>query len=214
MRASCRSLRSSHTSFPRLYSTPESSSSAAHSQRQTTSTPQQPTAPDTSKRAASTLTAPKLRALVSLYHKTADYITPETLNSRIIYAFANPRLPGSLGSALRTQVDYPQLQDAVYSRRKLPRMVEANEAAKIEVEDVFQNTGDGISTPGSAKPDFWSGKRTTREQRVVNALYGVKGPAYALGPVLPGLEMLEEEAERIEHKNELHKKTQKNLKSL
>ena len=93
-------------------------------------------------------------------------------------------------------------------------MVEANEAAKIETEDVFQNTGDGITAPGAAKADYWSGRRTTREQRVVNALYGVKGPAHALGPVLPGLEMLEEEAERIQHKNELHKKTQKNLQSL
>jgi hypothetical protein len=88
-------------------------------------------------------------------------------------------------------------------------MVDAGEIPP-KLEEVMFTTSKDYYDPAKGEQMF-SGQRTVREQRVVNTLYGVKGTGDELRPVYPGLEMLEEQAEKVQERLEKTKKTIKNL---
>jgi hypothetical protein len=108
----------------------------------------------------------KLRALVSLYHRTATFITPETLDRHIEQEFAvDPSRPQYLDKTL--------LRNEVVRKNAIPDMTTRGLAGTI-------GGGSTISTA----------ERRTRRQRLAGALWGVDEEGN------PDLEAVEEAIER------------------
>lgn len=108
----------------------------------------------------------KLRALVSLYHRTATFLTPETLDRHIEQEFAvDPRKPQFLA-----QMD---LKKEVSSKNYIPEMTTRGLGGII---------GGGLHTSIA--------ERRTRRTRLTGALWGVDEDGN------PDLEALEETAQR------------------
>lgn len=118
-----------------------------------------------------------MRALVSLYQQSDLFLTPSNLSDQIdkefVYKFA-------LGSAVARsdELNYRDLQ-ALRARLQA--------APKIGDTSVIDTS---LAVPPAEKGS-WSGARSGRESRVAGALYGVE-----VGQ-RPGLEVLEEESERV-----------------
>ncbi|KAF8639868.1 hypothetical protein AX17_001123 [Amanita inopinata Kibby_2008] len=140
-----------------------------------------------------TLPPAKMRALVSLYHQADTFITPENLSQRIDEAFVlreenngmlmigGPSVADWRETALLT---LPQLREALEAQREAPRVMEPDREMRMMARE---------SLPYGST---WSDRRTVRERKVMEVLYGVervKG-----GEMLPGLEVLLEERERLE----------------
>jgi len=120
----------------------------------------------------------KMRALVDLYHQTDSFITPENLSDSIDLAFVldAKRINSLYGTH---EVPYHRLKADLVSRNRQPKL------------------GDSESgLPQSNAGETWSESRTMRTRMVMNALYGLeKGD-------MPGLELLEDEAERIQRQTQ------------
>ncbi|KAF9821428.1 hypothetical protein IEO21_00674 [Rhodonia placenta] len=118
-----------------------------------------------------TLPPAKMRSLVSLYHQAETFITPQNLSTVIDYEFIYRR---QKITSLRSDEDsFYDLQAELASRKIQPKIGEANQAR----------------TQSETSRD-WSEKRSERENKVVNALYGTDGGR-------PGFDVLEEEADYI-----------------
>ncbi|KIL69134.1 hypothetical protein M378DRAFT_157353 [Amanita muscaria Koide BX008] len=145
--------------------------------------------------AGGTLPPQKLRALISIYHQADTFITPENLSRRIDEAFI-PSLrddkslsldmfPSSMAHFRELGMIVPnQLRDALEEQRKAPKVMEPDK---------------DVGSPGiydSRNTGTWSGERKGRERKVMEALYGVEGVGSV--EVLPGLDVLLEERERME----------------
>lgn len=118
----------------------------------------------------------KMRALISLYHQTDTFITPENLSQRIDDAFVpQDRLDNKLG---RKTISMRDLSSALTEQRKAPKAIEWDDETLMKREVAFNMN--------------WSSLKTARELKVVEALYGVN--ATQVGEVLPGLEIVEEAA--------------------
>jgi len=116
----------------------------------------------------------KMRALISLYHQSESFITPENLSERIDHAFLSKDMHVR---AFTPNASLPDLRRSVKERRNAPR---------IGAWDDQSNLFSYRSEVG------WSDTNSSREKSVIEALYGV----YQSGK--PGLEVLEESGERIE----------------
>lgn len=116
-----------------------------------------------------------MRALVSLYHQAEHFITPETLDEAIDKAFTETT---QVSSARNLEKSHYDLKGELLSRRLLPKI----------------GSGRGVSASGDMDVYNyqWSDTKAQREIQVQNALYGIEGRGK------PGLEVLEEEHERIQ----------------
>lgn len=123
----------------------------------------------------SKLPSAKMRALISLYHQTEKFITPENLSREIDIAFIER--PDAMAGMLEREVLLRDLRSDLAKRRVLPKMGES-----VQLKPTAANN-DMIT---------WSQRKDAREQAVINALYGIED----IGK--PGLEVLEEEEERIQ----------------
>jgi hypothetical protein len=119
-----------------------------------------------------------MRALISLYHQADTFITPENLSRRIDDALTNNQHNSSFYTPTTTIQD---LKNLVNDRRNLPKFTEHDDSHPMP-------RGSNYGTMG---PD-WEESEALREQRVSEALYGVDADGK------PGLESLEEAAERIQ----------------
>lgn len=125
-----------------------------------------------------------MRALVSLYHQSETFITPQTLSKAIDEAFA-PVDP--LAKIPKFERSYGELKRDVMARRAQPRMVEWDEAA---------------TAPTLAESSrVWSDQTTDRERATVEALFGVE--TNANGMTVPGWDTLEESVELVEREQTL-----------
>ncbi|KIK65498.1 hypothetical protein GYMLUDRAFT_125635, partial [Collybiopsis luxurians FD-317 M1] len=118
------------------------------------------------------LSRDKMRALISLYHQSDTFITPENLSYRIDQAFTGKRRENELFAPIQQ----PGLSSLQYFRRQAelaPTFSEWDQEKKRFVA-------------GSWSESSYSG----REWKVIEALYGVDASG-RLQP-LPGLEALEE----------------------
>jgi hypothetical protein len=123
-----------------------------------------------------TLASPKMRALISLYHQSDAFVTPETLSQRIDDAFVHNRRPGIShppGESLR---DFAQ---ALSDLRKKPKLRDWNREGTVS-----------RATRATEVNSVWSSFKAGREWKVIEALYGVD--VTPSREVLPGLEVLEE----------------------
>lgn len=108
-----------------------------------------------------------MRALISLYHQSKDFISPSNLSDKIDEVFAKDFYANSTSFA-----GYFNLVDMAAERKAAPVM--GNPQTREQVE-----------------PERWSaGPAEKREQMVFDALYGVDGD-------MPGLETLLDEEKRI-----------------
>ncbi|KAH8106237.1 hypothetical protein BXZ70DRAFT_426437 [Cristinia sonorae] len=125
------------------------------------------------------LPAAKMRALVELYHNSASYITPETLEEAVDYAFV--REPQQVLSSLTSNLEMTTSDLNKYegTRKTLPKMSMSDWQSKARLEITSP-----VFTEATAK----------RETKLLEALYGGTR-------CKPGFEVLQEEADRIrEHK--------------
>jgi hypothetical protein len=122
------------------------------------------------------LSPEKLRSLVSLYHNSEDFITPETLDQRIDAAFIDTHTLSSF--ARKEERSFETLVKAANYRLKQPRLGPATALEKFEF-----NRGVAWSSQTDTAP---------RARRTSAALLGVDTSG------LPGLEVLKEEEERIQ----------------
>ncbi|OCH94258.1 hypothetical protein OBBRIDRAFT_747875 [Obba rivulosa] len=121
--------------------------------------------------AHSPLPPEKMRALVNLYHQTDSFITPENLSDRIDQAFVFSRDERPMNEI--HEKSYHQLDSELNKQRGQPRIGEA------ALDHVDRTSA------------IWSESRSSRARQVMEALYGLEKGGN------PGLEMLEDEAERI-----------------
>ncbi|KZT12956.1 uncharacterized protein LAESUDRAFT_689970 [Laetiporus sulphureus 93-53] len=125
-----------------------------------------------SSQAGTSVPREKMRALVSLYHESSKFITPEKLSEVIDYEFATAPLTRNL---IKSDEDsYWTLDDRVNARRQRSKIGDTS--------TVLAEADEG---------EQWSSTRTAREHMVRRALYGTEQGQD------PGLEVLEEEGDRI-----------------
>jgi hypothetical protein len=124
----------------------------------------------------SNLSPEKLRALVSLYHRSESFITRENLESAIDHAFLDQTEMS--GSSQYNEKHFLDLQNELNERRSYPK---------------FGDTKGASTGGGSYGFVPWStGERSGREVEVQSALYGTDTTG------APGLELLQDEEERIQ----------------
>ncbi|KAI0802109.1 hypothetical protein BC629DRAFT_1438639 [Irpex lacteus] len=126
----------------------------------------------------------KMRALVSLYHQAGDFITPESLDREIDYAFHDQRDILQAFSD-RREKGYTELQLELSERRALPKL-----SSGVVERNVMDYQSSGISYDSS-----WSAKQEERARQLKAALYGTE-PSDEVP--LPGYEVLVEDHERIQ----------------
>ncbi|KAF5393872.1 hypothetical protein D9757_000223 [Collybiopsis confluens] len=126
----------------------------------------------TTSRAPHALSPEKMRALISLYHQTDTFVTPETLSERIDLAFTGRKREDDLMTPLQ--------QASVSTLNYFRRQTEL--APKFSEWD---------QEKAHYRGETWSQSNySPREWKVVEALYGVD--ASGRFQPLPGLEALEE----------------------
>ncbi|KAH9951799.1 hypothetical protein B0H21DRAFT_191881 [Amylocystis lapponica] len=127
-----------------------------------------------------TLPPEKMRALVSLYHQTESFITPENLSQKIDEAFFDrPPLVRS------PETSFQVLRDELRTRQAKPKVGEADMGKALPAVDYEMGERDGS----------WSEKRGEREMKVLQTLFGIEKSG------TPALEVLEEEGWRMrEHR--------------
>lgn len=132
----------------------------------------------------------KLRALVSLYHQSDDFITPENLLDRIDAAFITDAYqPHNTPDRSR----HESYEDILKGQRSVPRMSPWN------LESVTSSRAPYTADPSSF--GSWSGTVPGRERQIVDALYGVDSPRIDAHP-LPGYDTLKEARELKQKKKE------------
>lgn len=121
-----------------------------------------------SKATPGSLPPQKLRALVSLYHQSKDFITPNNLDERIDAVFAHNTYTSNGGGNNFTSRN--DLVNALKNRQAAPRIGEPT-SASMQSES------------------YWQGM-AGRERQVLDALYGTDNRR-------PGLDVLLDEEEKI-----------------
>ncbi|KAA1466175.1 hypothetical protein DENSPDRAFT_16337 [Dentipellis sp. KUC8613] len=116
------------------------------------------------------LSPAKLRALISLYHQSGSFITPENLDTAIEKAFTD--VPDIVSIANSKYTTYMDLKADVSARRVAPKFIQTEDLAR-------ERTGYG-------------GSDATRRNQVFEALYGTSNVSSV------GLGLLEDEWEITE----------------
>jgi hypothetical protein len=116
-----------------------------------------------------------MRALISLYHQSDTFITPENLSQRIDDTFIPQETQTGLGHSFGD--GYKDLTIALNDMRRKPKLRDWDrETVPARMADKTQ----------------WSSSKGGREWKVIEALYGVD--ITPSREVFPGLEALEESA--------------------
>ena len=118
----------------------------------------------------------KLRALVSLYHQSRSFITPENLDEAIDSAFAEPPSVRAFGG--RRTVDWPSLRLEVKERRE--------HTSKFGLPETLDS--ESVLSVFDAKYE----EREGRVEQVFDAMYGT------VEMDKPGLELLRDTWEDVE----------------
>lgn len=133
----------------------------------------------------------KMRALVELYHQSADFITHENLDKRIDEAFT-----GSGSKLFASERAYAHLQQDLRVRRAQPEYVRQSSTGGLSGTGGGALTGIGVGMGTGSKDTEteWSDRMQVplRLRRVRAALWGT------LPDGRPGLEIVEEEAGDID----------------
>lgn len=118
----------------------------------------------------------KLRALISIYHQSAHFITPQNLSDAIDRAF--------IGDASNTAVDLSVEASSEDIKEKL-------KSRRIVPATGPWSTNETHFKMSDTSSQIWASRRSEKEQKVMNVLYGTDKEGK------PGLEILEEERSRL-----------------
>ncbi|KAL1742885.1 hypothetical protein HDZ31DRAFT_83813 [Schizophyllum fasciatum] len=124
----------------------------------------------------------RMRALISLYHQSSTFITPENLDQRIDEAFAFKDLSSQISNH-HYQITMRDLQRLVTREKQAPRLT--------SVSGMMRGPSGG-NTP----EHVFSENLDKRDVKMIEALYGVDrsdGRRF-----LPGLDAVRDEMERVE----------------
>lgn len=122
----------------------------------------------------------KLRALISIYHEAEYFITPQNLSSAIDRAFLGEEDP-TPGLPPAAEAPYEDIKLKLRRQRGSPMAgTWSDNEAQAMSSDWAQHD--------------WSDTKSGREKQVIAALYGGND-----GTGKPGLEMLQEESERLQN---------------
>lgn len=121
-----------------------------------------------------------MRALVSLYQQSDFFLTPSNLSEAIDMEFVYKFGMGT-GQNRGEELNYKDLHS------QFDRMEASPKIGDMRVVDDA-----GSAVPSREPGESWSGGRNNRETRVLRALYGLEVGRR------PGLEVLEEESERVQ----------------
>ncbi|TFK43171.1 hypothetical protein BDQ12DRAFT_674521 [Crucibulum laeve] len=176
------SLSASLKRIPRSCNAPKrySSTSAPPPTLTRKSKSTRPSTTDTPIASQHTLPSAKMRALISLYHQSDSFVTPENLSERIDKAFLINSVENSLRQLNMHEPHLSQLRHEVSSRRSQPAVSEWDNQR--------------VATSAAAGMHQWRIGHA-RERKVIEALYGVD--VSTATKKLPGLAVLEESREEI-----------------
>lgn len=118
-----------------------------------------------------------MRALVSLYQQSDFFLTPSNLSEKIDHEFVYKFALGS-DIARGEELNY---RDLAVQHARLQAAPKIGDTRVVDAS---------LAVP-AAEGEIWSGGRNDREARVLRALYGLEFGRR------PGLEVLEEESERV-----------------
>ena len=136
-----------------------------------------------------TLPAPKIRALISLYHQADSWVTPENLLQKIDEAFvlSSQTALAQVTERVEYMVSVSDMKNHISLMRNAPKMAQWDSSSP--------GGGEQFST------SEWSDSgKNRRELKVIEALYGVEATAFnhnlknVSEAFLPGLEVLQESA--------------------
>lgn len=116
----------------------------------------------------------RMRALVSLYHESDLFVTPSNLSATIDQEFVH-KSSQQTGITHGDDLNYADLEKQYRSRKALPKIGDSRVVGELD----------------PVKPKEWSASRNMRESQVMRALYGLDVGRR------PGLEVLEEESDRV-----------------
>jgi len=125
---------------------------------------------------AFSLTPSKLRALISIYHQGAYFITPQNLSAAIDRAFIGD--PDEI-DGITKEMDSTALLKAL--RRRESQMTTGR----------WKTQGLGSKWESNYLPREWTQARAGKERRILEAFYGTEDAGK------PGLEVLKEERARL-----------------
>lgn len=128
-----------------------------------------------------TLPDAKMRALISLYHQSDTFITPENLLERIDEVF----LPSDPSASIRPPITLRDLHNALHDQRNAPLSTEWDSAPSALLASDYPES-----------KNEWSAMTDARELKVIEALYGVDTTHNRV--TMPGLEVLEESVDTLE----------------
>ncbi|CAE6529237.1 unnamed protein product [Rhizoctonia solani] len=112
-----------------------------------------------------TLSPPKLRALIDLYHSSTSYLTPETLSDAIDETFAPLRF------TFNTSTRYQSYRDLVAQRDEMDAEPDRMVPSTNELSGFGYGTADSLG--GELMAGAWSASKGERARMVKAALWGV-----------------------------------------
>jgi hypothetical protein len=170
-----------------FYSTGRASYSQSAPSKNATASPSIQAVPKNKKR-QHTLPREKLRALISLYHQSDTFITQDNLVEEINKALLPKLRAERLGKDRVDMPSYDSFKRISDERKNAPK-----------VTDVWAAKHKGSERYGMGNAAQWSaGGRSTREVKVIEALYGVN--MSSPNSVRPGLEAVEAALEQDQYK--------------
>jgi len=138
-----------------------------------------------------TLPAPKMRALISLYHQADSWVTPENLLQKIDEAFV-PSDANSLSlprtERIENMVSVSDMKNSISLMRNAPKMAQ------------WDSSSPGGEARYSPSSEWSESGKNRRDLKVIEALYGVEATTFdhnstnVSQPFSPGLEVLQESA--------------------
>lgn len=118
----------------------------------------------------------KLRALISIYHQSAHFITPQNLSAAIDRAFIGDS--ATVAVNVPVEASFEDIREKLKSRRIVPATGPwSTNETHFKVSD--------------ASGQAWASRRSEKEQKVIDVLYGSDREGK------PGFEILEEERKRL-----------------
>lgn len=137
-----------------------------------------------------TLPAPKIRALISLYHQADSWVTPENLLQKIDEAFvlSDPNSLAQVTERVENMVSVLDMKNYISLMRNAPKVAQ------------WDSSSPGGEDRYSTSSEWSESGKNRRDLKVIEALYGVETTAFNHNSTnvsqafLPGLEVLIESA--------------------
>lgn len=134
-------------------------------------------------RSRANLPPEKMRALISLYHQSENFITPENLSAAIDAAFID-----RVRARDNVEASLEELEAVVGAQRRKPKVGTGSDSG-VDMRSLENKQAKDYGLED--RDDLWSQRRPRRHNAVMSALFGT------VGGYKPDLDVLDDEYERI-----------------